>query len=76
MNQAQQKLDQKRFHCAMPELIVEYFRKLGQFQAVVEATASYEWLVRMTSLTELTSARGIDQPRSTRERAGRQSGDA
>ena len=47
VNQARQKLEQKRFHCAMPELIVEYVRKLGQFQAVVEATASYEWLVRL-----------------------------
>ena len=39
------KLDNKRFACSTPELIVDYFRSLGQFEAVVEATASYEWLV-------------------------------
>ena len=39
------KLDHKRFACSTPELIVDYFRSLGQFEAVVEATASYEWLV-------------------------------
>jgi transposase len=40
-------LQQKRFLCAAPELIVAYFRQLGPFQAVIEATASYEWLVRL-----------------------------
>jgi transposase len=47
VNQERQKLEQKRFACSVPETIVEYFRKLGKFQAVVEATASYEWLVRL-----------------------------
>jgi transposase len=46
-NQERQKVDYKRFACAAPELIVGYFKKLGKFQAVVEATASYEWLVRL-----------------------------
>jgi len=32
------------FLCAEPKRIREYFAKLGRFQAVVEATASYEWL--------------------------------
>jgi transposase len=41
------KIDRQRFYCSTPELIVAYFRKLGSFQAVVEATASYEWLVRL-----------------------------
>ena len=30
-----------------PEIIVAFFKKLGKFQAVVEATASYEWFVRL-----------------------------
>ena len=47
VNQERQKIDQKRFLCSAPETIVSYFRKLGKFQAVVEATASYEWLVRL-----------------------------
>src|SRR5947207_10992331 len=33
--------------CAQPESIVTFFRQLGSFQAVVEATASYEWLWRL-----------------------------
>jgi transposase len=47
VNQERQKVEQKRFACGVPETIVEYFGKLGKFQAVVEATASYEWLVRL-----------------------------
>jgi transposase len=47
VNQERQKLDHKRLACSAPDMIVNYFRKLGKFQAVVEATASYEWLVRL-----------------------------
>jgi transposase len=47
VNQERQKLLQKRFACSAPELIVSFFKKLGKFQAVIEATASYEWLVRL-----------------------------
>jgi transposase len=34
----------KTFSCSQPEAIRAYFAALGSFQAVVEATASYEWL--------------------------------
>jgi len=34
----------KTLSCAEPKKIVAFFRELGEFQAVVEATASYEWL--------------------------------
>jgi transposase len=40
-------LDRRRFYCSEPERIVGFFEALGRFQAVVEATASYEWLVRL-----------------------------
>jgi transposase len=33
--------------CAEPDQVVTFFRGLGRFQAVVEATASYEWLWRL-----------------------------
>jgi transposase len=33
------------FACRDTEGILEFFRRLGAFRAVVEATASYEWLV-------------------------------
>src|SRR5262249_57521515 len=47
VNQERVKLDHKRLLCAAPETIVSYCQKLGTFRAVVEATASYEWLVRL-----------------------------
>jgi len=47
VNQERQKVEQKRFACSTPEIIVAFFKKLGVFQGVVEATASYEWLVRL-----------------------------
>src|ERR1700722_1484628 len=34
----------KTLACAEPKKIVAFFHSLGEFQAVVEATASYEWL--------------------------------
>jgi transposase len=34
----------RTLHCSQPEKLVAFFKGLGRFQAVVEATASYEWL--------------------------------
>ena len=40
-------LDRKRLDCSEPERIVGFFQRVTPFQAVVEATASYEWLVSL-----------------------------
>jgi len=40
-------VDRKRFYCCEPERIRGFFERLGRFEAVVEATASYEWLVSL-----------------------------
>jgi transposase len=40
-------LERRRFWCDRPQEISAFFRGLGTFQAVVEATASYEWLVSL-----------------------------
>jgi transposase len=37
-------LQSRRFACAHPDRILAFFRTLGPFVAVIEATASYEWL--------------------------------
>jgi transposase len=37
-------IGRRTLRCIEPDSIVDYFRGLGAFQAVVEATASYEWL--------------------------------
>ena len=47
VNQERHRVDSKRLACATPERIVAYFETQGEFQAVIEATASYEWLVRL-----------------------------
>lgn len=47
VNQERKKVDHKRLTCQPSQPIVNYFKKLGPFQAVIEATASYEWLVRL-----------------------------
>jgi transposase len=44
VNQARETLLQKRFLCCEAQKIRDFFAALGPFQAVVEATASYEWL--------------------------------
>lgn len=47
VNQERKKVEHKRLYCQPGQPIVECFKKLVPFQAVVEATASYEWLVRL-----------------------------
>jgi transposase len=37
----------RRFRCADEERILSFFEELGTFQVVVEATASYEWFVKL-----------------------------
>jgi transposase len=44
VDQTKKVLDRRRFGCSSPKLIRGYFQSLGVFRAVVEATASYEWL--------------------------------
>jgi transposase len=45
MNQDRKVLHRRTFACGDVEAIVAFFKELGTFQMVVEATASYEWLV-------------------------------
>jgi transposase len=40
-------VQRQRFACQNCVAIVEFFRSLGEFQVVVEATASYEWFVEL-----------------------------
>jgi len=44
LNQAREVRLRKNFLCQETGRIVEFFKQLGPFQAVLEATASYEWL--------------------------------
>ncbi len=47
VDQERNVLDRQRFYCCQPERIEGFFERLGSFQAVVEAIASYEWLVKL-----------------------------
>jgi transposase len=44
VNQQRKVLQRGTLQCAAAQSIVAFFQRLGEFQAVVEATASYEWL--------------------------------
>ena len=44
MNQDRKVLKRQTLPCGEPKQIVAFFQQWGEFQAVVEATASYEWL--------------------------------
>jgi transposase len=44
VNQAREVTHRRKFACAEPQRIRQFFAQLGPFQAVVEATSSYEWL--------------------------------
>jgi len=47
MNPARQIVKRERLLCANEEAIRRFFEELGEFEVVVEATASYEWFVRL-----------------------------
>jgi transposase len=47
MNQDLKVLQRRTFACCEVETIVAFFKGLGPFQIVVEATASYEWFVAL-----------------------------
>jgi transposase len=43
-DQARQRVTLRTLDCRPEDKIVEFFKELGPFEAVVEATSSYEWL--------------------------------
>jgi transposase len=47
MNPARQVVKRHRLLCANEDALRRCFQELGEFEAVVEATASYEWFVRL-----------------------------
>lgn len=47
VDQSRQVLARRRLPCADEEGLVRFFSGLGEFEAVVEATASYEWFVQL-----------------------------
>jgi transposase len=47
MNEKLTVMARRTLYCCEPETIIEFFQALGPFQAVVEATASYQWLVAL-----------------------------
>ncbi len=47
VDQARNVLGRKRFDCKDTATILAYFRELGLVRAVIEATASYMWLVQL-----------------------------
>ncbi|MDC0937003.1 IS110 family transposase [Pirellulales bacterium] len=44
-------IERRRFRCDNEESMADYFIGLGDYQVVVEATASYEWFVQMVEKT-------------------------
>ena len=47
VDQNREVLDRERFSCSAGKGIQEFFEPLDPFQAVIEATAGYEWLFRL-----------------------------
>jgi transposase len=44
-------IERRKFRCDEEEQMAEYFAELGEYQLVVEATASYEWFVQLVEPT-------------------------
>jgi transposase len=64
VDQGRNVLCRKRFYCSTPEAIAAFFQGVQPFQAVVEATASYEWLFRF--LEPLADRMILAHPRKLR----------
>jgi transposase len=50
-NRERKIIERRRFRCDQEEQMAEYFASLGEYQLVVEATASYEWFVQLVEPT-------------------------
>jgi transposase len=64
VDQGRNVLCRKRFYCSTPEAIAAFFQGVQPFQAVVEATASYEWLFKL--LEPLADRMVLAHPRKLR----------
>jgi transposase len=64
MNQERKVLKRQMLYCAEPDKILGFFQKWVPFQAVVEATASYEWLWQL--LEPLAQRLVLAHPRKLR----------
>ena len=51
VDRARKIVERRKFHCEDEEQMAEYFANLGEYQVVVEATASYVWFVRLVEPT-------------------------
>jgi hypothetical protein len=47
VNQDREFMGTRRFACSDPDGIRAFFKSLGEFLVVVEATASYEWFIQI-----------------------------
>ena len=68
VGQGRNVLNRRRFYCRQEESIRKFFEALGAFQAVVEATASYPWLIEWFCSSQEAS----DHRRELPQREGRQ----
>ena len=67
VGQARDRRHVRRFRCDDELRIVEFFDQLGPFEVVVEATASYEWFLRLIEpqrerwlvLSDLSASSGV-----------------
>jgi transposase len=50
-DRARKIVERRRFRCDQEEQMAVYFASLGEYQLVVEATASYEWFVQLVEPT-------------------------
>lgn len=64
VNQERVRLKERTFRCADEERILKFFTELGAYEAVVEATAAYEWLARL--LEETASRFVLAHPKKLR----------
>lgn len=51
VNRERRIVERRRFRCDQELEMAEYFAQLGEYQLVVEATASYEWFVELVEPT-------------------------
>jgi transposase len=51
VDRARKIIERRKFRCEDEEQMAEYFAQLGEYQLVVEATASYEWFVQLVEPT-------------------------
>jgi hypothetical protein len=68
VDRARKIVERRKFHCEDEEQMAEYFANLGEYQLVVEATASYVWYIEAAGQLDIQRIGFLPRSQAVRRR--------